>query len=133
MRYALSYVRTASLSFPRKNIKVLLEEITNYNNNHGITGILLFSDGNFFQLFEGEEIKVRELYAQIEKDSRHTNVIKFLEKRVTLPSYDGYNCEIITGNTKYNGSKLENYLHYIEVLDPHSQKAVKRVMEAIIK
>lgn len=133
MRYAISYVSTAAQNLPQENIYALLEKASAYNNNHDITGILLSSDGNFFQLLEGDEVKIKELYSRIEKDPRHTNIIKFLEKPVTRPSYDGYICEVITGNTKCNGSKLEGYLHYIEVLDRCSQEAVKRVMEAFVK
>ena len=39
----------------------------------GITGLLLFIDGGFLQMLEGEERAVRELYTRIAADRRHLN------------------------------------------------------------
>lgn len=89
------------------------------------------SESNFFQLHEGEERAVKELNSNIKEDPRHKNVIKFLEKPITRPAYDGYICQLVTDSQKYDQATLKNYLHHIEVLDPESQKAVKRVIEVV--
>lgn len=44
------------------------------NTGLGITGALLFYEGWFAQTLEGGEKVVRALYAQIEKDPRHSSV-----------------------------------------------------------
>lgn len=132
MRYAISYVSSADPDLPEKDVKYLLKKATEYNNSQNITGLLLYSESNFFQLLEGEKDKIVKLYSQIEKDPRHTNIIKFIEKPVSRPAYDGYICGFLKEDTRYDDSILENYLHHIEVLDPKSREAVKRVMEAII-
>lgn len=132
MRYAISYVSTASTGNKAPDILDLLIKSTKHNNDFDITGVLLSSDTNFFQLIEGEEEAVKILYAHIEKDTRHHNLIKFVDQAVFHPAYDGFIYGVITDKTKYNGSKLKSYLHSIEVLDPVSQQAVKRVIEAIL-
>lgn len=132
MRYAISYVSTASSGLTENDIKDLLETTTGKNNSQNITGVLFCSDSNFFQLLEGEEKKIKELYSQIEKDPRHSNIIKIIEKPVSRPPYDGYICEVVSDETKYHLTQLEAYLHPIKVLDPTAEKAVKRVIEAII-
>ncbi len=132
MRYAISYVSTVTTNIDKEAIKYLIENSAEHNNVRDISGILLCSEGNFFQLLEGEEVKVKELFSLIEKDLRHNNIIKFLEKPISRTAYDGYISEVITEKKLYNGSELKNYLHYIEVLDPESRKAVKRVIEAMI-
>lgn len=109
MRYAISYVSTATQIHPTEIVNALLDKTMKYNNQNDITDILLLSEGNFFQLLEGEETKIKDLYSRIAKDPRHTNIIKFIGKAVIRASYDGYICEVITGSIKYNSSKFEYY------------------------
>lgn len=132
MRYAISYVSTVAPNLSKEDFNKLLEGSTQYNNEHGITGVLLSSETNFFQLKEGEEEKVKELFSKIEKDARHKNIIKIIDKRVEKPAYDGFINSIVTNNTKYNDSNLISYLHQIEVLDSGAEKAVKKVIEVFI-
>lgn len=132
MRYAISYVSTANTKLSPNDVKYLLDKVEVDNNGKDITGILLSSATNFFQLLEGEEEVIKELYAHILKDDRHNNLIKFIDQPVTINSYDGYLSEVVTDQNRHNRKSLKNYLHYIEVLDPDSRKAVKRVIEAIL-
>lgn len=132
MRYIISYVSTADPNLSPEGVKDLFENATDYNNSQNITGILLYSENNFFQLLEGEEYKLKKLYSKIEKDPRHKNLIKFLEKPATRPACNGYVNSIITTEEELDDSQLNNYLQHLQVLDPESQKAVRRVMEAIL-
>lgn len=132
MRYAISYVSTANPNLPKEEVNDLLENATKSNNREGITGVLLCSETNFFQLIEGEEDKIKGLYSTIEKDPRHSNIIKFVEKPVSRPAYDGYTSELITNQTKYNSSTLNKFLHHVEVLDPKARKAVEKVILSMV-
>ena len=49
------------------------------NPRAGVTGQLLYKDGNFMQLIEGDEAAVRALFARIERDPRHGGVIVLLD------------------------------------------------------
>lgn len=90
MRYAISYVSTADKNLSPEEVQVLLKKVARDNNDQHITGILLFSETNFFELIEGEKEQVKYLYSNIEKDNRHNNLIKILESDVFLPAYDGF-------------------------------------------
>ena len=48
----------------------------------GITGLLLFIDGGFLQILEGEERAVRELYTRIASDPRHRNPRLMLDREI---------------------------------------------------
>ena len=48
----------------------------------GITGLLLFIDGGFLQILEGEERAVRELYTHISSDPRHWNPRLMLDREI---------------------------------------------------
>lgn len=52
----------------------MLEKAREKNAENGITGILLYCDGIFVQLLEGEETKVNETFDRIAKDPRHKDL-----------------------------------------------------------
>ena len=45
------------------------------NTRAGITGLLLFKNGHFMQLLEGDEAAVIALFSKISRDPRHHHVI----------------------------------------------------------
>jgi Sensors of blue-light using FAD len=51
------------------------------NPSHGITGALLFDGERFCQLIEGAPDNVRELRANLMRDSRHTGMTVLLEEQ----------------------------------------------------
>lgn len=55
------------------------------NPSHGITGALLFDGERFCQLIEGAPENVRELRANIMRDSRHTGIRVLLEEQSAAP------------------------------------------------
>lgn len=132
MRYAISYVSTAQIDLQDQGVNEIMTQTNLFNKMEDISGILLYNERNFFQLIEGEQNIIQELYAKISRDPRHSNIIKFLEKPVTKPPFDGYLTDFITDTKKCNEADLRMYLHYIEVLSPESQKALKRVMELMM-
>lgn len=132
MRYAISYVSTARIELQEQGVKDIMKKTNEYNTDEKITGLLLYNERNFFQLLEGEKKTIQNLYERIIKDSRHQDIIKFLEKPVFKPAFDGYLTDFITDTNKYDKSQLKDYLHYIEVLDPESEKSLKRVIELMM-
>ncbi len=82
MHYAICYVSTASNDLEEQEIHQLLEETEENNNRRNLTGILLFSEGNFFQVLEGEEDIVRGIFRQIQDDPRHHNILKIFSRKI---------------------------------------------------
>lgn len=73
--YHVLYRSRATQAFTEADLQALLEQSRTYNAQQRITGLLLCSDGQFVQLFEGPEAVVRPLYARIQADPRHTQVV----------------------------------------------------------
>jgi hypothetical protein len=67
----LLYVSSATNRFTRPEIDELLDISRRNNPTLGISGILLYKDGNLMQLLEGEQRALAELYAKIGRDPRH--------------------------------------------------------------
>lgn len=133
MRYALSYVSSAARGLDDSEIFEILEKSENENNQKDITGLLLYSEGNFFQVLEGEKDKISDLYKKISKDSRHFNIIKLFEKPIKQEAYDGYKSDFISEDRRYSTSTFKYYENYIEVLDGPSQQAVSNILKAFIQ
>lgn len=73
--FYLVYVSTAVRSFSRAELVALLAKSRENNARRGITGMLLYKDGNFMQALEGEETVVRRLCAAIGADPRHKGLM----------------------------------------------------------
>ena len=130
-RHVISYVSSANPNLSKEDVADLLKQVNNFNNSHDITGVLLYAETNFFQLIEGDENEIKSLYSHIEKDSRHFNIIKFVDKSIDRPSFDGYISRFVTEASKANDANLEAYMHHVEVLEPNSRKSVEKVLQAI--
>ncbi len=133
MRYAISYVSSAIEDLYDEEVDIILHQTKTYNNENDITGLLVYSEGNFFQLIEGEKKVVNDLYnRKIVKDPRHNNIVKFLEKEITEPSYDGYYVDKVISRFEIDRSRMETYINYIKVLKPSVRKPVLKVLESFL-
>jgi len=56
----------------------------------GITGLLLYIDGGFLQMLEGDERAVRELYARVGEDRRHWELRLMLDREVDDRAFPGW-------------------------------------------
>lgn len=63
---------------PVKILPAMVEKASSLNTRHNVTGILLFNGTHFFQILEGPEEGVLEIYARICRDSRHHNVVELM-------------------------------------------------------
>lgn len=73
--FFLVYASSAIQPFSRPDLEDLLATSRENNARAGITGMLLYKDGNFMQVLEGDEEAVRELYDKIAADPRHKGEI----------------------------------------------------------
>ena len=69
--FFLVYVSSATRPFSGEDLRALLVTCRKNNAELGVTGMLLYKDGNFMQVLEGDEEAVRGLYEKIAEDPRH--------------------------------------------------------------
>src|SRR4051812_34049510 len=79
MQY-LIYISAAAKLFTDAELKALLIKCRDNNKRNNITGVLLYSEGTFLQVLEGEEDIVGSTFRKIEGDPRHTSIIKLVEE-----------------------------------------------------
>lgn len=79
--FSLVYVSTATVEFSKRDLEDLLKKSRGNNTALGVTGLLLFKDGNFMQVLEGQEPTVNSLYKKILLDTRHAGSMILLTLR----------------------------------------------------
>jgi len=84
------YISSAVLGLNDRQIASIVRTSQINNEQLGITGILLYNNGNFMQLIEGEEEKVEGLYEKVRGDRRHTGVTLLLKEAITHKNFDNW-------------------------------------------
>ncbi|MFP4281981.1 MAG: BLUF domain-containing protein [Opitutales bacterium] len=79
---ALVYVSSASRMLRREELVEMLSKARVNNHRAGITGMLLYHDGNFMQALEGPATAVDALERRIARDPRHHGVIRIYRKSI---------------------------------------------------
>lgn len=74
MLVRLMYASRAVPSVDQEALLNILRQCKARNPEHGITGVLCYSDGIFLQVLEGGRSAVNALYNRIVADERHTQV-----------------------------------------------------------
>lgn len=64
-------------------VGAIIESSIRNNERFGVTGMLLYADGNIVQVLEGEHLDVDSIFDKIRIDSRHTNIFVLYEQKVS--------------------------------------------------
>jgi len=81
------YASAATRRFEAADLTALLQESRQHNEEAGLTGMLLYAEGSFFQVLEGAPGAVEALYARIERDKRHEHVTKIVAEAIPRRSF----------------------------------------------
>jgi len=90
MPFRLIYSSEAAPDLAEAGLQEMLADSRVRNRAHGITGVLLFVEGAFLQILEGEETEVRSLMARIEVDPRHHGIKVFYEESVRERAFSSW-------------------------------------------
>jgi hypothetical protein len=85
--YFLIYSSYAVPGFKEDDLKLMLIQAREKNKEHRVTGMLLYFDGKFLQLIEGEQQIIKQLYQNILNDQRHTKVTLLKDGEIDVPFF----------------------------------------------
>ena len=74
MLFHLINVSTAVVPMTDHDLAQLLEQCRSRNEQNRMTGMLLYKNGHFMQVLEGEEADVKKIFGDIVIDKRHKSV-----------------------------------------------------------
>lgn len=86
----LVYVSFSKKQLSELELDELLCEIRPKNLANNVTGLLLYNDEIFIQIIEGTPKIISRLYEKLQRDSRHTNVVKILEEEISQRSFPNW-------------------------------------------
>ncbi len=132
MQHAICYISTATQNLNDLQIGELMEDWKQKNSKLNLKGILLYSQGHFFQVLEGEKRVVLEIFQTIQMDSRHTGIIQVMGKDVEKGSLDGYIVNHLKQNNFSRPDLIRNYCESVKGMDAETQQQIKRILESFI-
>jgi hypothetical protein len=83
----LIYASVATQAFGKAQLTELLQQARGTNERLGLTGMLLHSDGSFFQVLEGEPVVVDQIYQKIRLDKRHGQFTTIIKEPIAKRSF----------------------------------------------
>lgn len=103
------YQSLATSALDESDLRHVLTQSRVWNTAHGLTGLLLHSNGSIMQVLEGAEADVRFIFARISSDSRHHNVVKLADGPVEQRQFAQWSMGFRTVNPQ-EFAHLQGYL-----------------------
>lgn len=120
MLITLIYGSTATKPLSESELIEILKKARENNTKRNVTGMLLYNDGNFLQVLEGEEADVTFIYNKITQDTRHHAALVFVKQPIDHRMFGSWEMGFVDVDN-LNVDKIEGYSHFID--DPeHSTK-----------
>lgn len=125
----LIYASAACRPFDEGQLSDLLRQARANNARLGVTGILLYDQGSFLQVLEGDEHHVEPLFASIARDPRHDRVNIIRKSSVSTPSFAAWTMGFVSLDAsllkraplrhalRSNGSLTHNATELTDLLD----------------
>ena len=109
------YISNKNSNIVDDELENLLHSIISRNNRLGITGILLLQNNHFFQIMEGQEKIIDDIFGKIMKDNRHHGFIRLLDMPIADRVFEDYDSGYFSVITDFsNLKKLKIYFNWIE-------------------
>lgn len=90
MPHQIMYSSQAAEPMTIIGLEQILTDARTGNEARNVTGALVYVDGVFFQILEGDKYVVRNLMANIARDSRHHSVKVFYEADVDVRAFESW-------------------------------------------
>jgi hypothetical protein len=90
MPYQIMYSSQATEPMTVTGLEEILTDARTGNEARNVTGALVYVDGVFFQVIEGDKDVVHKLMGSIASDSRHHSVKVFYEAEVEVRAFESW-------------------------------------------
>ncbi|MFO7719459.1 MAG: BLUF domain-containing protein [Gillisia sp.] len=132
MRHAICYVSNANENLDNAQVKTLLEFCKEKNMALGIKGVLLYAEGNFFQILEGEKDILMEIFKKIENDPRHHGLITIISRDIPKHTFDEYKVDILSDEYKYAYVVPNEYSEALNGISNEVRKTMEKLLARFI-
>jgi hypothetical protein len=123
--YNVVYCSRATAGVDDAEVQRIVATARRCNAEHGITGMLVFGSGIFFQWLEGPRHEVTALMALLRNDRRHENVVELsAEEDIGERLFPTWDMELVT--SEHIREVLQDALG--SARDAKQQQALKRLL-----
>ena len=127
VNHTICYVSKFSENYTEGDINKIFATTQQNNNKTGITGILLYGFGNFFQVLEGDKNVIEPLFEKIKKDVRHHNIETLIDHDIEFPIFASYSSNFNVVITKTDLTSIKKYLDVFNSKTPFSDKITRLI------
>jgi len=100
MPYQIMYSSQATEPMTVTGLEAILADARTGNQARNVTGALIYVDGVFFQIIEGDKDVVQNLMANIARDSRHHSVKIFYEAEVDVRAFASWSMAYLSATAE---------------------------------
>jgi hypothetical protein len=108
--YTLVYLSSATDALTDEELGNILKISRTNNSQIGVSGVLIYCDGNILQVLEGLEENVYKVFNKIKADPRHTNLITLQSRDISVRNFENWSMGYRTSN-KAEFKQIEGYLN----------------------
>lgn len=114
-------------------IKDIYKKAKLNNAKNNISGVLIYHNGNYLQVLEGNENDVNKTYERIAKDTRHKNIIKVINANVEQRIFEDYNFGFTIVRSSSEFEELNDYLNWLKNADHQIANRLIKMVENFIR
>jgi Sensors of blue-light using FAD len=100
MTYQIIYSSEAATPMQADDLQELLDHARQSNAAKGITGALIYTEGIFLQILEGDKVLLQDLMARIQRDVRHENVVVLRASEVPAAIFGSWKMAYVSATPK---------------------------------
>jgi hypothetical protein len=109
--YHVIYVSSTKAILSEQALSAYLESFRANNHKHGITGLLLYKDGNVMQVIEGEQEAIEQLLNNIKTDGRHSGIIVLVKEEIATREFSEWSMSF----RNLSGIKTDGFSEFLSV------------------
>jgi Sensors of blue-light using FAD len=98
--YQIIYSSEAATPMQTDDLQELLDRSRRSNAAKGITGALIYAEGSFLQILEGDKVQLQELMVKIRRDVRHETVSVLRESEVPVAIFGSWKMAYVSATPK---------------------------------
>ena len=121
------YVSSLSDIKLEHDIGKVLESSIRHNKENGITGMLLYANGNFLQVLEGEAEAVEKTFTRICADPRHYDIIHLISEPIAQRHFSQWSM----GYQHLSDNYLREFPKYVPFFKFHANDEAIRAKPGI--
>jgi hypothetical protein len=130
MLFRLLYISTVRSGQSPDMIDDILNIAQKRNRADGLTGLLIYDGRRFMQYLEGDEAKVRGLYARIERDPRHFAMVTLRESRGEMRQFADWDMAVRHSDT---GAQFDEQMKRVVALTEGCEGITSAELQGFVK